>query len=108
MLSKKQRLIVSEVESLKEGKSVFTTLISLRFKPASEFKATVSVSKKVAARAVDRNKIRRRTYAVLRNLVPAIKVPVFAMLMPKKEFLTATPAVILRELKALFEKARLL
>lgn len=112
MLKKEERLTVSDIEALSHGKSVFGTLISMRFMaaPASTQKSkfSVSVSKKVAPLAVDRNRIRRRTYAALEKTQKSIKNPVYAMLMPKKEFLKVPFGTITQEVESIFKKAGLL
>jgi ribonuclease P protein component len=47
---------------------------SVRFSPADEItRVAVSVSKKVAKSAAERNKIRRRTYSVLRLTLPDMR-----------------------------------
>lgn len=46
---------------------------SLRFNPSSEAKLVISVSKKVAKKAVTRNKIKRRVRAVFRNIISRLK-----------------------------------
>lgn len=111
MLKKSDRLTTEDIEVLSQGKSVFGTLISMRFSPSPEktnkTKISVAVSKKVAPRAVDRNKIRRRTYAVVGDLIQSINKNTYILLTPKKDFLTLPRDVLCRETKALFEKARL-
>ena len=66
MLAKKERLNRTEFdECFKAGRryhSVTCTIITL---PRSGFKASVVVGKKVAKKAHDRNRLRRRMYAVL-------------------------------------------
>jgi ribonuclease P protein component len=106
MLPKSKRLTVRDIESLSSGKSVFGTLISMRFLPSQETKLSVAASKKVAPRAVDRNKIRRRTYAALAGV--RLKSPVFALLMPKREFLALPLPALRDEILALFRKAGLI
>ncbi len=108
MLRKADRLTTQEVTALSQGKSVFGTLISLRFLSAGKSKFAVPVSKKVAPRAVDRNSIRRKVYNSLRDVKGSLKKPVFATIMPKKECLTATSGAIASELEAIFKKAGLL
>lgn len=85
MISKAFRLSRKEAESLKNGKSVFTTLVSLRTLPSSRLQVSVSVSKKVAKYAVDRNFIRRRCYRAIEEIISEIKTPSKIMVFPKKE-----------------------
>ncbi|HEY0907739.1 MAG TPA: ribonuclease P protein component [Candidatus Paceibacterota bacterium] len=108
MLRKAERLTVSDIEGLSAGKSVFGTLISMRYKPALKTKVSVTVSKKVAASAVDRNRIRRRTYAAVEKVLGNMKNPAYAMLMPKKEFLTAPFDTVCAEIESIFKKAGLI
>ena len=105
MLPKRERLSVKDIASLSQGRSVFGSLVSLRFLPAKEAKYSVSVSKKVAKRAVDRNRIKRRVYSAVRKAKGASSIPYSVMLMPKRECLTAPLADIQSEIEALFRKA---
>jgi ribonuclease P protein component len=108
MLKKRDRLTVEDIEALSKGTSVFSTLISLRYIKASKSKFAVSVSKKIAKTAVDRNRIRRRVYSMLDQITPLLKESVHAMLMPKKEFLNEDYVKLGAEITALFQKARLI
>jgi|SRR3989344_6203080 len=107
MLSKRERLSARDISSLSIGKSVFGAHISLRYVFTSTKKFSVSVSKKVAKRAVDRNRIRRRVYSVLRDVKGDVKKSVFVMIMPKKECQTIKLEEIKSELMTLFKKAGL-
>lgn len=118
MLKKKVRLTTEDIENLSKAgstKSVFGTLLSLRFihAPAQttqtvETKLSVTVSKKIASRAVDRVRLRRRLYSAVENTLAKVKTPHHIMLMPKKDCLTVPFAVLVKEIEALFIKARLL
>ncbi len=108
MLPKAERLTRKDILALSQGKSVFGTLLSVRFRPADKAKYAVSVSKKTASRAVDRNRIRRRVYAALSALKKADTLPkkaFFALIMPKKECGSLPISQIQAELSVLFEKA---
>ncbi len=107
MLRKADRLTTKEVAALSQGKSVFGTLLSLRFVPAERAKFAVPVSKKVAARAVDRNSVRRKVYLALRSAKKSLKTPVFAMILPKKECLAASPEAVSSDIQATLKKAGL-
>jgi ribonuclease P protein component len=87
MLPKNKRIGRYAVGALqKEGKTLQTPNFSIRFLVAKEgvagASATVIVSKKVAASAVRRNRLRRRIYVALRDILPRIaqsaKIMVFA------------------------------
>lgn len=107
MLPKAKRLATKDVASLTNGRSVFGTLLSLRFRQASVFKCSVSVSKKVAPRAVDRNRIRRRVYAAVEKASIKDALKVYMLIMPKKEAMTAPLVDIASEVAALMKKAGL-
>jgi len=105
MLSKANRLSRVEAEALKNGKSVFTTLLSLRLVPATTLRFSVSVPKKVAPLAVDRNRLRRRCYGVIESLVPEVKKPFKVMIFPKKALQTIPHRDLISEMRTLFVKA---
>lgn len=110
MLPKSRRLTAKDIEGLSLGKSVFGTLLSIRYRPAQSLRFSVAVSKKVASRAVERNKIRRRVYAAVRVTAFSGQSPVSPasiMVLPKKECLTAPADAVRAELSALFHKAGL-
>lgn len=68
MLPKKERL--SRVEFNRffaEGKRYHTPLFTLMYVPHTELHVSVVASKKVSPKAVVRNKIRRRIYAIVRG-----------------------------------------
>jgi len=105
MISKEFRLSRKEAESLKNGKSVFTTLISLRSLPSPHPQFSVSVSKKVAKQAVDRNFIRRRCYRVIEENLTLIKKPARVMIFPKKEAKKAPYQKLASDIQEAFVKA---
>jgi ribonuclease P protein component len=107
MLPKSKRLTTEEIESLSTGKSVFGTLISMRVLKSGTTKFAVSVSKKIAPLAVDRNRMRRRVYSVIPALGD-LKTPAFIMLMPKKELLAAPIEVVQSEVSAVLKKGGLI
>jgi ribonuclease P protein component len=104
MLPKSKRLTTEEIESLSNGKSVFGTLISMRAIKSDTLKFAVSVSKKVAPLAVDRNRLRRKVYNSLPSLISEIKSPAFIMIMPKKEILTVSMDVLRLEIGTLLRR----
>ncbi len=59
---------------LRKGGSVRGTTFSLKYMPSSapDYQFAIIVSKKVAKRAHERNRIRRRLYAALRTIEPDI------------------------------------
>lgn len=66
------------------------------------------VSKKVAQSAVDRNRVRRRVYAVIRVLLPQIKKTSHTVISAKQGANKITFAVLQSEIEELFHKARLM
>ncbi|MDZ7726543.1 MAG: ribonuclease P protein component [Candidatus Campbellbacteria bacterium] len=64
MIPKAKRLTRKECDALIEGSSqvIHTPSLFARFVTSREFKAAVAVSRKVAKKAVDRNKLRRIVY----------------------------------------------
>ncbi|MBI5134565.1 MAG: ribonuclease P protein component [Candidatus Taylorbacteria bacterium] len=107
MLPKAKRLTTEDVGSLDTGRSVFGTLLSLRLRPSKALKCSVSVSKKVAPKAVDRNRARRRAYAAAEKALSAVKSPAFMLIMLKKEALAASVEDIAAEISSLLERAGL-
>lgn len=108
MLKKRDRLTAKDIESLSLGKSVFGTLLSFRYVLAPKTGISVTVSKKVASQAILRNRIRRRVYSVLQNIVPKVTTPAKILIMPKKECMNIPLSQISKEIEVLFAKARLL
>lgn len=104
MLKKALRLTTEEIETLSQGKSVFGTLISLRYIPADTLKFAVAASKKVFKTAVDRNHARRRVYDAVdvRSLAKARGA--FVMFMPKKECLEASTVELKSEIASLLSR----
>lgn len=75
MLPKKQRIsrdLFKKVDWPKDG-FYSTNHFFLKFFPYFETKASVSVSKKVSKKAVDRNRIRRRIYSKLETQITNLK-----------------------------------
>ena len=108
MLPKSRRLATDDIEGLSLGKSVFGTLLSIRYRAAQSLRFAVAVSKKTAPRAVDRNRIRRRVYEAARVASRSVSSPASVMVMPKKDCLTAPAEAIESELSTLFRKANLI
>jgi len=97
-----------EARALKNGALVFTTLLYLRAIPYTRIQISVSVSKKVAKRAVDRNRTRRRYYSAMEKLIPEIKTPAKIMIFPKKTTKAVLHKEIIEELRKALDKAKLI
>ncbi len=104
MLKKRDRLTVAEIERLSQGKSVFGTLLSLRYAPADRLKFAVSPSKKVFKTAVERNRVKRRAYGAIDASRFAGAKPAFVMIMPKKECLDAPSSALSAEIEGLLSR----
>ena len=96
------------VDVMKRGKRAQSTLFSCVYLPAPlrVSRAGVVVSKKVAATAVTRNRMRRQTYEVLRKLLPHTATPILLVCIAKKEARGMTSEAITRELESLFLKKK--
>ncbi len=81
MVKKKQKLSRRDFTSLlQQGKRIHSTSLSLTYLPAKETKLGVVVSKKIANKAVLRNKFRRRIFSILGKnltLIENIHIAVF-------------------------------
>ena len=109
MLAKQQRVSRAEfTAAYAVGRRYHTPLFTLIVVPGPLFKATVVVSKKVAKKAHDRNRLRRRFYAVLADLaaVGTIKGTILVQVKPplraltKRQFFTEVPQQIAQSLNS--------
>ena len=96
------------VDVMKRGKRAHSTLFSCVYlsAPLGVSRAGVVVSKKVAATAVTRNRMRRQTYDVLRTLLPQVMSPILLVCIAKKEARGMTSVAIRSELESLFLKKK--
>lgn len=85
MLPKASRLSRHDAQALKTGQTISTPVFSLRYVVAPTFKCTVSVSKKTAKNAVDRNRIRRQIYNAISTIKTKDRPNIFSMIIPKPE-----------------------
>ncbi len=66
MLKKKERLTRKEFDrSFSVGKRIHSPFLQLVYEAGRQFHGSVVVGKKVAKKAVDRNRMRRRIYAIV-------------------------------------------
>ena len=73
-MKKTQRLSRGEFSQvLKKGKRLHSEHLSIIVSPSDRSKCGVVVSKKVAKRATDRNRVRRHIYAVLQKHSPSLQ-----------------------------------
>ena len=110
MLPSKDRLSFREVETvLKSGRRKPAALFSVSFLSPTERSAfAVTVSKKIAKNAPDRNKIRRRIYSAIAKIKKSIPSPVYIVFFPKKEALTTDFATLEKEIKDFLIRANIL
>jgi ribonuclease P protein component len=84
MLKKQARLTAREVrEVIANGRSTRASVLSAKYMPAKQLRASVVVSKKVAKRAVDRNRVRRAVYRALGKVKAEGTYVVFVQKVPK-------------------------
>ena len=103
MLARAQRLTRVQFSSFfKSGKRRHCDVVTVACTPYPTFHASVVVSKKVAKKAVDRNKIRRQIYSQLYLLKKQAHTGVFIVLV-KPGFVTITRKAALEQTKALIE-----
>jgi len=70
MLSKNKRIPRKLFKPLLESRKYFNSEhFSLRVAPSEEVRVAVSVSKKISKKAVVRNKVRRRVYSAMRDII---------------------------------------
>ena len=100
MLSKTNRLTRKEFDLyLKGGKKYHFPHCSISHTPHSEsFHGAVVVGKKVAKRAVERNKLRRRIYALLYRLVKVEQKAGVYIVMIKPSFASLPRKVAAQEI----------
>lgn len=110
MLPKEKRLTRALFDQvLQGGRSFHSAHLTLRilFVPATKARFAVSVSKKTAKNAVDRNRLRRRAYAVLSRLFPTVERPLPAIVFFKPNAGSLAYEEIKNEIFFLLEKSGL-
>lgn len=110
MLKKTQRLTTPLfTEVMTKGKVIHSPLFILRIMKYGQIsRISVTVSKKVAKTAVERNKIRRRTYSVVHKLHPTL-LPGFATVLIAKQPVSSVGMPTLeKDIKEIFVKSGLL
>ena len=81
MISKNRRIPRELFKPLLESRKYFNSAhFSLRIAKAETPRLTISVSKKVSKKAVVRNKIRRRVYSAVHNLMPELSDNLFLLI----------------------------
>ena len=107
-MPKKYRLSRAEFIRLpRAGRRVHGNYFSLTLTPLSDgsgIKAACVVSKKVSARAVDRNRIERRCRETLRPLLPHIQKPTALIFHAKREALAASSEEMQQDIQKLLKR----
>ena len=106
-MPKKYRLSGEEIRHL-SGKRSHGRLFSLLTAPIAgdHAKCAIVVSKKAAARAVDRNKIKRRSRNVLAKHMAEVKKPVALVLYAKRDALKAEPSDVNSDIAGLLARVQ--
>jgi ribonuclease P protein component len=104
-MPKKYRLSGEEIRNL-SGRRMHGKLFSLLVAPirAEHAKCAVVVSKKAAAKAVERNKIKRRSRNALAKRMPRVGKPLALVLYAKRDAKSATFSEIEHDIEVLFSK----
>ena len=93
MFKKTQRLSKPEFDVVfRSGKRHHSPVFTIITKPSDTTKVSVVVGKKVAKSAVRRNTLRRRIYALLREVVPQTKQTYIVIAKPKLNTLSRKQA----------------
>lgn len=104
MLPKKSRIERKSFKKILDSRKYLnSTHFTLRFSDYSENKAAVSVSKKVSKSAVVRNRIRRRVYSVLKDILPSLR-PGLYLVVAKSGAEKVEGEKLTSELAQLFQK----
>ncbi len=108
MLPKSKRLTRRDIESLggRGGRKVHTEHFSLIAQPHAREKWGVVVSKKVARKAVARNLLRRRLYALAREVGSPYPAPHSLLIITKKGAAEGSFQELRTEFMQLCERAR--
>ena len=112
MLPKKNRLTTKEFsEVFSDGKTFSSNAFTLRYtkkKNIKNTKCSFVVSKKIAKKAVERNKLRRAGYFILSEIKDSVSLGSSCIFFLKKEGKNLSPSEIKIEIKNLLRKAGVL
>jgi ribonuclease P protein component len=104
-MPKKYRLTGLEIRSL-SGKRVHGRFFSLLIAPlaGTHAKCAIVVSKKVSLKAVDRNKVKRRSRTMIARRIGAVRKPLALVFYAKRDAKGAEVRELDRDIDALFSK----
>lgn len=111
MLTKSQKLDREHYQKTTTQSSVVASpLFSFRYKKGQEgfSRFSVTVSKKNAKTAILRNKIRRKVYAILKELYPSIQKGSWGIFYPNAHAITADTTTLTLEIKKLLKQAHII
>lgn len=111
MLPKKHRIAKKSFEDIfKRGKNYFSDYISLKVCPIPENRSifTFVVSSKVAKKAVERNKLKRRSRYIVKKILDKAKKGRGVIVFFKKDSNKLNFYDLEREIIAILEKAKIL
>lgn len=110
MFSKQYRLSKQEIHSLLKGKRGSTPYFLVMYGKISSPNAKVgfSVSKKIAVKAVDRNRLRRRAYAAMRPYISDLPKGTGILIVFHKKTDNDTTDFIGSQIKEVLKKAHLI
>lgn len=110
MLARKHRInkeLFTEI--IKAGKSVSSDNLSLKIQPIPADCSAFAfvVSSRIAKKAVERNKLKRRARHIVKKMMPEIKKGLGIIIFFKKGSEKTTFKELERELRAIFQKAKI-
>ncbi len=105
MLKKKERLTRKEFDrSFSVGKRINSPSLQLIYTQSDDFHGSVVVGKKVAKKAVDRNRLRRRIYGNLYTFAQSRNLPLTLILITRPSFSALTRKAAAEEVRQLLLK----
>jgi ribonuclease P protein component len=110
MLSKANRLSVKEFDLVvKTGRELYSPVFTLKYIGANNLKFSPTAPKKIFKTAVLRNRVRRRIYAAVREIISERKInPSMIVLIIKKDIAEIDSPRLVRILRDLFVQAHLI
>jgi ribonuclease P protein component len=105
MLKKKERLTRKEFDrSFSVGKRLHSPYLQLIYEESALPHGSVVVGKKVAKKAVDRNRLRRRIYGVLYEFQKKEPRPLTIILIAKPGLFTLQRSVVSQQVRELLQR----
>ena len=110
MLPKHDRLLVKDFDLvIRAGRETYSPFFSVKYIPAASLKFSPVAPKKIFKTAVSRNRVRRRIYAAVREVLSSKKIkPNHIVLVVKKDITDLTSKCLVCVLNDMFVQARLI